>query len=397
MILRKLTTILALIGISMSTLTGQTTDSTYQTQLNDWYQQAQRQIEQFRFDEALSWLIKCYNKDDDRIDYLAKIAYCHQQMGRYQDARMYYGEVLKRDSININAINSLASIATRVRNYQQAETYYDQLLALDTTNAYYYKQGAFTALRVNKTLKGIGLFLRAHDLNPADMEVLDQLTSIYLSLDQLDFAEQLLRKGLSRAPNNIALLQNQARLHQKRNEHTGIVESIEKTMALGDTNDYYQMMLGVAYLKIDSLDQGIWHLDKIVERNEATDKTHHYLGLAHFYKKNYEKADEHFSLAIELGVSPKMGDYYEDLAQVKLKTRNRPQAIALYKKALEFKQDPETLYLLANQSDIYYRDKSIALRLYREYVASGDSTYMTDAEARIKHLREVVHQQAGGE
>jgi len=396
MILRKLTTILVLIGMSVLPLTSQSLDSTYEAKLTDWYQQAQQQIEQYRFDEALSWLVKCYSLDYNRIEFLAKIAYCHQQMGRYQDARRYYGEVLKRDSVNINAINSLASIATRVRNHQQAESYYDQLLALDTTNAYYYKQAAFTAFRVQKTLKGIGLFLRAHDLNPADMEVLDQLTSIYLSLDQLEYAEQLLHKGLSRAPDNISLLQNQARLHQKRNEHEGIVESLEKTMALGDTNDYFQMMLGVAFLKIDSLDQGIWHLEKIVERDEATDKTHHYLGLAYFYKKDYEKADEHLSLAIELGVSPKMGDYYEDLAQVKLKTSHRPQAIALYKKALEFKQDPETLYLLANQSDIYYRDKSIALRLYQEYVSSGDSTYMTDANARIKHLREVVHQQAGG-
>lgn len=394
--MRYLILALLLVVLFCQSLPAQTSvpDSTQQ-QVQHWYTQAQRHLEGYRFDQALQLLTRCYHEDPEDIGVLGKIAYCHQQMGRFRDAKMYHGEVLKRDSTNTNALNSLAIIAGQERNYRQAEQHYDRLLSLDTTNAYYYKRAAFTALRVGNTPKGIGLFLRAHELNEADMEVIDQLSTIYIALKQLDFAERLLQKGLNRAPNNISLLQNKAQLHQKRNEHQEVVIAIEKAMTQGDTTDYYQMMLGVAYLKIDSLEQGIWHLEQIVGRKKDTDKTHHYLGLAYFYKKDYERGEEHLRQAIELGISPNMGNYYEDLANLNLKQKDRPEAIRNYRRALEYKTDPQTLYLLANQTDVYYRDKSIALNYYQQYLASSDSTYRQDAADRVRYLREVVHQQGG--
>lgn len=60
-----------------------------------------------------------------------------------------------------------------------------------------------------------------------------------------------------------------------------------------------------------------------------------------------------------------------------------------------YHKDPQTLYLLANQTDVYYRDKSIALNYYQQYLASSDSTYRQDAADRVRYLREVVHQQGG--
>ena len=394
--MRYLGLILPFVFLLQQPLLAQNTgaDSTRQ-QVRQWYTQAQRHLEGYQFDQALQLLTRCYNKDSGDIGILGKIAYCHQQMGRFRDAKVYHQEVLKRDSTNTNALNSLAIIAGQERHYRQAEEQYDRLLSLDTTNAYYYKRAAFTALRVGNTLKGIALFQRAHILNEADMEVIDQLSTIYIALKQLDFAERLLQKGLNRAPSNISLLQNKAQLHQKRNENEEVVSAIEQAMAQGDTTDYYQMMLGVAYLKIDSLQQGIWHLKKIVDRQKDTDKTHHYLGLAYFYQKDYERAEEHLRQAIELGVSPKMGDYYKDLANLNLKQKERPQAIRNYRRALEYKTDAQTLYLLANQTDVYYRDKSIALNYYQQYLSSQDSTYREDAEDRVRYLREIVHQQGG--
>lgn len=314
-------------------------------------------------------------------------------MGRYQDARLYYREVLRQDSTQTHALYSLATIESQVRNYHKADDHYRQLLQLDTSNAFYYKRAAFTSLRTDDILRAIDLFHQAYQLNRKDMEVVDQLSTIYLSLGQLGAAEKLLIEGLNQAPNNIHLLQNLARLKQKKAEHTEVISAIERTLALGDTTDYYQMMLGVAYLKIDSLDQGIQHLQAIVDRKADVEKTHYYLGLAFFYKKDFAQAEIHFLEAINRGISPKLGDYYEDLARVKLQQSDRPQAIQYYKKALDYKEDPETVYLLANQTDVYYRDKRIALRYYQQYLNSRDSTYRADAEKRVKHLKEVVHLQ----
>ena len=62
-------------------------------------------------------------------------------------------------------------------------------------------------------------FLKAHELNKADIEVIHQIGNIYLALEQLEFAERMITKGLYTDPNNIKLLQTKARIHHKKKEH----------------------------------------------------------------------------------------------------------------------------------------------------------------------------------
>jgi tetratricopeptide (TPR) repeat protein len=363
-------------------------------QLQTWYQNAALLLENYQFDEALKVLTNCYHYAPDNADYLLKIAYCHQQLGRYRDAKIYYNEVLKQDSTNARALSAHASIATREANYRAAQSYYDQLIILDSTNSYYYKQAAYTALRRNAVLPAVSIFLDAHRLNPDDLEVIDQLVDIYIALDDLPSAEQLLKKGLNLDHKNIKLLRNKARVHQKKQENEAVVETVNQVMEQGDTADYYQTILGVAYLKLDSLDQGIFHLEKIVDRDKADDRTFHYLGLAYFQKEDLEKSKEYFELAIEAGVSSKMDAYHGDLAILLDKQKKYRPAIEHYKKALEYRRTSEYVFHLGHVSDLYYKDKNIAMKLYQEYLASGDKKYRQFTTGRVEQLREHLHFQS---
>ncbi|MEM6376849.1 MAG: hypothetical protein AAF705_01475 [Bacteroidota bacterium] len=362
--------------------------------LNYWFQEANQLIENYQFDAALQPLATCYHYAPNNIDYLLKTAYCHQQLGRYRDAKIYYNEVLKQDSIHARALSAHANIATREANYRAAQAYYDQLIKLDSTNSYYYKQAAYTALRRNDILPGIQLFLDAHRLNSSDLEVIDQLVDIYIALDDVPSAEQLLRKGLNHDQENIKLLRNQARIHQKKQEHTGVVNTVNKIMSKGDTADYYQTILGVAYIKLDSVDQGIFHLEKIVDRDKADDRIFHYLGLAYFQKEVYDTSQLYLELAIEAGVSSKMDAYHGDLAILLDKQKLYRPAIKHYKKALEYKRTPEYVFQLGHLSDNYYKDKKIALKLYKEYLATKDKKYRNFTTSRIEQLKEYLHFQS---
>lgn len=348
-------------------------------------------IASFQFDEAQKILSECYIRDSRNVEYLSKIAYCNFQMGRYPDAKMFYRQVLVVDSVNINALSSLGTIFERELNYREAETCYLKLLEIDTTNSYYYKLNGYTAIRLGKTLEGVAFFLKGHEVNESDIEIIDQLCQIYLSFDQLDYVEQMLDKGLALDPQNIKLLQNKSRLHQKRQEHSLVVESIEKTMAQGDTSDYYQMMLGVAYLQMDSIDLAILNLENIVDRGKDSEYTHHYLGLAYRFKEDIPKSIEHLEKAIEKGISPKMPDFHADLASVYEKENDTAKALAHYKAAVDYGDNPEHLFHLGRLSDIYYKDKSLALKHYRSYLATGDGKYRKYVEERIDQLKEIIH------
>ncbi len=360
-------------------------------QLKRYYQRAQELIASYQFDKALEELSTCYIKEPHNVDYLLKIAYCHSQSGRYPDAKMFYNEALKVDSLNTNALSSLGGIYEREYNYPKAKQYFELLIGIDSTNSYYFKRNGFLAIRLKDGIGAVQNFLKAHQLNGGDIEVIHQLASIYLAMGELDYAEEMLTKGLSTDPRNIKLLQARARLHHKRKEHPLVIETIEQTMAQGDTSEYYQMMLGVAYLHTDSLERSIYHLKDIIRREEDTEHTHHYLGLAYRTKGVLDTAIIHFEEAIEKGISEKMGDYYRGLASIYDQKGALKTAINHYEEGLNYSADAESLFHLARACDQYYKDKKIAMRYFQQYLSSNDGKYREYAEQRLTQLKEIVH------
>lgn len=381
-------TFLILLSMPSKALISQTQDSV-STAMR--YQEAVELMNAFQFDRALNLLSECHIHDQENTTYLLKIAYCNFQMGRYPDASLFYEKVLSIDSLNTNALSSLGSIYERMNNYQEAENQYLQLISIDSTNSYYFKRLGYAAMRLNKPLPGIAYFIRAHELNEGDVEIIDQLSDIYLAMNELEYAEQILQKGLNIDPNNIKLLYNQARLFQKRKDYPTVAFAVEKAMAQGDTSDYYQMMLGVAYLRMDSLDHSVFHLERIVARGKDSDRTHHYLGLAYKALDNMEKSIEHLEKAIELGISEQMGTYQSDLASILLSENQYRAAIDRYKKAHQYERNPEYLFHLARACDLYYKDKQPALKYYDQYLASKDQKFREYSEQRIKQLKEIIH------
>lgn len=168
--------------------------------LEEKYRQAMALMAAFQFDQAQALLSDCYHHEPSNTDYLLKIAYCNVQTGRYPDAKLFYAQVLKLDSLNAEALGALGNIAERESNYGKAAGYYQRLIQMDSTNAFYFKKNGFAARRRGQALPALGYFLRANELNDKDIETIDQLTDIYLALNQLDYAGQILTKGLQLDP-----------------------------------------------------------------------------------------------------------------------------------------------------------------------------------------------------
>ncbi len=359
------------------------------------YAQALDYINAWQFDRALELLSTCYRAEPKNREYLTRLAYCHFQLGRYPDAKLFYHAVLKQDSTDTQAISSLGTIFERENNHREALRYYVYWASIDTTNSYAFKRCGYASLRTGQGTEAILYFLQAHGLNPADMETIDQLSSLYIAADQTDYAEQVLRKGLNMDPDNIRLLQNKARLFNKKRDYPTVIQSIEKTMAQGDTSEYYQMMAAVAYLQLDSLTPAIGHLEAIVKRLEDTEHTHHYLGLAYRKKGNIAKSIEHFEQALQRGISGKVHIYHADLGAIHEEKGDYRRAIVHYQKAREYEPKAEYLFFLARNHDLAYKDKRIALKQYEQYLATKDEKYRKYAEDRIQQLKETIHFQSG--
>ncbi|MBK7873103.1 MAG: tetratricopeptide repeat protein [Saprospiraceae bacterium] len=359
--------------------------------LQSRYEQALERINSYQFDRALELLSACYIQDQQNKEYLIRMAYCHFQLGRYPDAKLFYNAVLKQDSLHTQAISSLGSIFERENNHREALRYYIYWASIDSTNSFAFKRSGYTAIRSGLGTEGILYFLKAHELNPADIETIDQLSSLYILSEQLDYAESVLRSGLNIDPNNIRLLQNKARLFNKKRDYLTVIQAIEKTMEQGDTSEYYQMMVAVAYLQMDSLDKAITNLEHIVTREEDTEHTHQYLGLAYRKKGDAEKSIAHFEKAIEKGISGKVHSYYGDLGAIYEEKGDYRKAITHYQKAYEYEPQAEYVFFQARNNDLAYRDKRIALKQYEQYLATKDPKFKEYAEQRIQQIKELIH------
>lgn len=360
-------------------------------QIQQRYQQGLAAMNAFQFEKAIPHFNECHREDNDNLNFLQQLGYCYYKIGNYRDAKLFFKKMLQLDSLNVQALSYLGTVAEQEYNYQDAKNYYGQLLESDTTNSYYYKLNAYMAVKTNQVLPAIAFFRKAYDLNPMDIEVIERLSAIYLELEQPEMADEMLQLGLRLDANNIRLLQLDARIQNKLKNYERVIASIEKIMAQGDTTAYYQMMIGVDYMRLDSIDKGIFHLEQIVQRQEDNEHTHHYLGTGYQKRKDFAKSEEHYQKAIERGISPKIALYYQDLASIYEEKGDYKKAIECYQKSYEYEPAKEVLFHLARNHDLYYKDKRMAMRFYEQYYNSGHEKYRKYADERITQLKEIIH------
>lgn len=360
--------------------------------INKEYQKGMAAISAFQYDQAASHFYECHRTEFDNLEYLSKLAWCYLQTGNYSESKIYFKEVLKKDPEHVIAISNLGYLYEVELNYASAQPYYRTLLQIDTTNSYYYRLNAFNAMKTGQTLQGIAYFSKAHTLNPSDLVVINELAEVYLELDALEYAEIMTNKGLELSDENIKILYTAARVQNKKKAYENVIELLGKAQEQGDTNAYYQTMLAVSYLQLDSLDKGIYQLEHIVSKEKDTEHTHHYLSIAFDEKGEEDKSMYHLEKALEKAISPKTSTYYEELAGHYDRKKDYKKALELYEEAYAHSEKEVYLFYIARNTDLFYKDKGMALRQYKKYLATGNKKHQEYSTQRIAQLKEVIHQ-----
>lgn len=351
-------------------------------------------LNNYQYQKALDHFYECHRVKTNNKDYLQKLAFCYMKLGDYNEAKFSYNSLLKKDSMNVNAWSNLGSIYEKELNYSKASECYQELLTIDSTNSYYFRQNAFMSLRLKNPILAVAYFSQAHELNEKDLVVINELSSLLLQLRQAPSAEAIINKGLKLAPDNLKLLYTKSDILHHKKDYENVVSTILHTMSLRDTSQYYQKMIGAAYLHLEQFDSCIYHLNEIVRKGEDSELTHYQLALAFKGLENLEQSEIEYQAAIEKGISDNVGVYFKNLALVLDEQNKLKEAIAAWKKAIEYSpQEGVYLYFLAKDCDNYYRDKKIARRYYRQYFDTKHKEYREYVRLRIQYLNGIIHQQ----
>ena len=163
-----------------------------------------------------------------------------------------------------------------------------------------------------------------------------------------------------------------------------------------DFTNYYNRIMGNSLLQIDSTDKAIWYLEKSLVDESNPEFAHYYLANAYEIKKDFETSIFHYEEAILAGTSNGLHTYHRNLARILKESNQLKEAIENYKWAIKYRSDPLLLLYLAQASDDYYKDKSIAINFYRQYMRSSDENaeYKKYAKDRVQYLKEMQHLQS---
>lgn len=361
--------------------------------IKEQYTLGMEALSNYQYQKALDHFYECHRVETNNKSYLQKLAFCYMKLGDFNEAKFSYNSLLKKDSTNVNAWSNLGSIYEKELNYSKASDCYQELLAIDSTNSFYFRQNAFMSLRLKEPIRALAYFSQAHELNGKDLVVINQLSSLLLQIRQVPMAETIINKGIKLAPNNLKLLYTKSNILHAKKEYKKVVSTISHAMSLRDTSQYYQKMIGAAYLHLEKFDSCIYHLNEIVRKEEDSELTHYQLALAYKGIGDLEKSETEYKAAVEKGISENVGVYFKNLALLFDEQNKLKEAIAAWKKAIEYSPDEAVyLYFLAKDCDNYYRDKKIARRYYRQYYDTKDKQYREYVRLRIQYLNGVIHQ-----
>lgn len=335
----------------------------------------------------------CAELDSTNTECKESVALASYKLGDFKMSKEVFLEVLGQDSIHKIALQNLARIYELEENVPKAIRCYNDLVKQDTTNAIYYRKLGQLYAKAEFNIDAFDQFQKAYAINPKDFFTVKGMVEIHLADEEFQEADELLDTALAYDSTNIQLILMSARSSYIQKEFLETVEGLERLHGKLDLNNYYSKMLGFSYLQIDSIDRSILYLTKSLVNEKNPEYALYYLAIAHEEKEEYEQAIVYYEKAKQAGISKQIDNYYRSLGRLYKENNDLSAAIKNYEKAYEHSKDPLLLFLLAQATDEYYKDKKVAIRYYRKFEKSEhpNAEYKAYARQRRIYLKEQMH------
>ncbi len=360
---------------------------------SDSYANGQQAIAQYQFDQAIRAFYNCHQQEPDRKDCLHQLAWCHQQMGNFQDARIYYRAFINLDTLDPTGWISLGILDEQSGHIENAIKSYAKAVKIDSTNAYFLKKFGQAQVSLGNITAAIGAFQNSLYYNARDLETAAALADGLIQIDALDQATTVIQEGLALNKKDRPLLRLAVRLANRQELPDQTVMYGQQLLETGDSTLYYTTITGQAYVKLDSTSVALYLLDWVCHHDRASELAHYYYALALEASGQPTEAIHHMEIAIEKGQSDYLYLFQEQGGRLHLMDKNFKAAIQAYEAAERLHPDPEHIFQIGRAYDQWYKDKAPAMRYYENYLSTKHQQFAEYAKQRLLVLRADRHQQ----
>ncbi|HFA47388.1 MAG TPA: tetratricopeptide repeat protein [Bacteroidetes bacterium] len=362
-----------------------------QSDLDSLYHEGLQEMQAFKYQQALELFFECQRNDPFNPEYLSKVGYCYFQLGNLQEAQIYFKEVMKKDSVHVSSLNYLATIEEQMLDYRSALGRVEQLIGLDSTNSYYYRTAGHLSEKLGRPGKAMIYYQQAISLNPGDQAALVAYCNLLSAVGDLHQADSILESALHKQPKNLKLLYESAKANYRLRTYEQVLPRFEKALEMGDTNLVYLPLLPYSLSQMERCGEAVPWMEYILEKKEPNEQLHYFLGFCYNKLDSIEKSIEHYELAVEEGLSPNLGVYYQHMGDIMAKQDKHRTALKNYELAQKYgNTDPVIFFHMAVAFDhVYIKDKKRPLSFYKKYLANYDAKnpdFKAYAKKRVEEI-----------
>lgn len=249
--------------------------------------------------EAIQDYTMAISIDTSYFDAVFNRAYAYEQAGRVEKALQDVNTVKKAfpDSSYVYFYQGL--LETRLKSYEAATASFKKALILDNQN-----EEALINLATLQYFKGrldSAKFLLKDILqrNPAEPNALNTLSQIYLAEKDYQNALITVDHALEVAPSEPYFLNNRGLIHLRMGNWEEALKDINRSIFLDPQNAWAYRNKGIYYLEAGDPEQALRLLEQALHRNTFIDELYTYIGLAHWQKKDREKACDAWNKGME--------------------------------------------------------------------------------------------------
>lgn len=294
--------------------------------------------------------------------------------GKAADAEQAYHKVVEQEAKSIPALQGLASIEIYRGNTRKATTYLKEIVSLDSSNVEAYKKLAILSSGPRDSTNKIVYLLKGNALNPTDADIVASLSEVYLNKGKFKETNQLLQPALKADSLNMRLHRLGMLAHLGEKKYEQVVGTGKLLLAMGDSTGTVFNAMGRAHFWLLDYQNALKCFLKAKDTGITDPALNYHVARCYRSLKDHKKSVTYLNEVIEAGVSPKMASYYGLLGEAYESMGKYNDALAAFKKGLDFENNGSLYYNMALVYENRLNDKKNAIVNYNLYLKNGKET-----------------------
>ncbi|NEW79299.1 MAG: tetratricopeptide repeat protein [Gelidibacter sp.] len=319
-----------------------------------------------------------------------KLAQLFSSTGFTTKAVETYESLIEKDTSNLLVANSLGKLYLSLHQAEKAEKIYRYLIKMDTVNPNYPYQLAESLEQQNKFSEMGQRYLDAYNLDTLHIKSIYGLANFFKTLKFKDSTSLFIDKGLKIDSNNINFNQLKANDLYFSKDFNGALTNLKKLDSLNFRTVQIYEMFGMCYYNLQDFEQAEIYFRNAIKLDPNDPQILYRLASLYYDKKDNKMASFYLYRSIS-SAKPDLDQQYYLLGVISKEENNLKAAIDNFEKSYKNNyENHKALFELAVTSEVYFKDKKIALKHYQNYLdklKSRDNIMTAYAEGRIKEIK----------